>query len=125
MLVDTDILIWYMRGNTKAKSVINKMEQPAASHVTHMELVQGSRNKEELSAIRRFFDIREFMILPLSPAISQRAIFLMEEWCLSHGLLMGDALIAATALEHGLTLLTGNAKHYRFIPNISLSRFRP
>lgn len=125
MLVDTDVLIWHMRGSTKAKSAINKLEQPAASHVTHMELVQGSRNKEELSAIRRFFDIRGFLTLPLSPAISQRALFLMEEWCSSHGLFMGDALIAATALEHGLTLLTGNARHYRFIPNISLSRFNP
>ena len=125
MLVDTDVLIWYMRGNTKARTAIKKLAQPAYSLVTHMELVQGSRNKEEQAAIRRFFDIREFTALPVSAIISQRALFLMEEWCLSHGLLMADALIAATALEHGLTVLTGNVKHYHFLSNLSVSKFRP
>lgn len=125
MLVDTDVLIWYMRGNTRARAAINKLTQPAVSLVTHMELVQGSRNKAEQAAIHRFFSIREFTALPVSDIISQRALFLMEEWYLSHGLLMADALIAATAFEYGLTVLTGNAKHYQFLSNLSVSKFRP
>jgi predicted nucleic acid-binding protein len=36
----------------------------------------------------------------------------MEKLVLSHGLQLGDALIAATGLEHQLTLLTANAKHF-------------
>jgi len=40
--------------------------------------------------------------------ISHRALFLMEEWRLSHHLLMADALIAVTAIEYGLALLSGN-----------------
>ncbi|MEA2079353.1 MAG: type II toxin-antitoxin system VapC family toxin [Pseudomonadota bacterium] len=125
MLVDTDILIWYMRGNTRARTAIEKLAQPTVSLVTHMELVQGARNKEEQAAIRRFFDIRDFVTLPISDVISHRALFLMEEWCLSHGLLMADALIAATALEHGFTVLTGNVKHYQFLSNLCVSKFKP
>lgn len=125
MLVDTDVLIWYMRGNDKARKAILKLTHPAVSLVTHMELVQGARNKGELAAIRRFFDIHAFTVFPVSETIGQRALFLMEEWCLSHGLLMADALIAATALDHGLSVFTGNSKHYRFLPNISVSKFIP
>jgi len=38
----------------------------------------------------------------------------MDEWRLNHQILPADALIAATAIEHGLPLLSGNEKHYRF-----------
>ena len=42
---------------------------------------------------------------------------------LSDGLQLGDALIAATALEHQLSLLTGNAKHFSAIANLRVERF--
>ncbi len=49
----------------------------------------------------------------------------MEEWHLSHQMLMADALIAATAIEHGLSLLSGNGKHYRFLNMLKLKSFKP
>lgn len=51
-------------------------------------------------------------LLPVSEAITRRAIELMEAITWSHGLRMGDALIAATALDHGLSVLTPNVKHF-------------
>ncbi|MBP6676490.1 MAG: PIN domain-containing protein, partial [Vitreoscilla sp.] len=48
---------------------------------------------------------------------------LMEAMTLSHGLQMGDALIAATALEHGLPLLTGNVRHFAAIPSLLIEGF--
>jgi len=124
-LIDTDVIIWHMRGNVKAKKAITSIANPSMSIVTQMELVQGLRNKDELSALHRFVDQQQFMVLPLTEAISQRALFLMEEWRLSHGLLMADAMIGATAIEHGLPLLTANSKHYVFLPNITVKTFAP
>jgi predicted nucleic acid-binding protein len=47
----------------------------------------------------------------------------MEAMMLSQGLMMGDALIAATALEHGLPLLTGNVRHFAAIPLLLVEGF--
>jgi len=124
-LIDTDVLIWYMRGNEKARAAIRRMESPAISIVTQMELVQGLRNKAEKIALHRFLDAYNFKCYPITEATSQRALFLMEEWRLSHQMLMADALIAATAMEHGLPLLSGNAKHYRFLTALELETFKP
>ena len=125
MLIDTDVLIWHMRGNENARGAIYRIEHPAVSIITQMELVQGLRNKRELAVLHQFFDYRGFKVLPVNESISQRALFLMEEWRLSHQLMMADALIAATAMEHGLPLLSGNAKHYRFLTMLELNRFAP
>ena len=42
----------------------------------------------------------------------------MKKFYLSKGLRFLDALIAATALEHKLSLITGNLKHFRFIEGL-------
>jgi len=125
VLIDTDVLIWHMRGYEHAKKVITGMECRRISIVTRMELVQGLRNKEEQRVLHRFLDQKQFVVYPVSENISQHALFLMEEWCLSHHMLMADALIAATAMEYGLPLLTANTKHYGFLSNLTLKRFKP
>jgi len=48
----------------------------------------------------------------------------VEEHALKDGLQVADALIAATAREHGLILATGNVRHFRSIPTLSLKAFR-
>jgi len=124
-LIDTDIIIWHMHGNEKARDTIYKLENPALSIVSQMELVQGLRNKQEQTMLHRFLNQHAFEVLPVTTVISQRALFLMEEWRLSHQMLMADALIAATAIEHGLTLNSGNAKHYKFLTSLKLEVFKP
>lgn len=52
-------------------------------------------------------------------------LFDMEEFALSAGLELADALIAATACEHGLERRTANARHYRVVADLSLQVFRP
>ncbi|MCW7540066.1 PIN domain-containing protein [Aquabacterium sp. A7-Y] len=66
---------------------------------------------------------RGAVLLPLTEAITQRARPLMETLTLSHGLQMGDALIAATAQEHGLAVLTGNVKHFAAVPGSLIETF--
>ena len=50
---------------------------------------------------------------------------LIDRYALSHGLQLGDALIAATALEYGLTVLTANDKHFNAIEGLMVEVFTP
>ena len=112
MLVDTDVLIWHLRGHAQATRRLDRLDALTLSSVSYLELLQGMRNKAELIAVKKMLVRRAATLLPMSEAITQRAIALMESLTLSHGLQMGDALIAATALEHGLAVLTANVKHF-------------
>lgn len=125
MLFDTDVLIWYFRGNENAKKAFHATKDLAVSAVTVMELIQGSRNKEELRIINKFLHDNAVEIYLITPEISSQAIYLLETYTLAEGMEWGDALIAATALYHGALLLTANTKHYRFIKNMVINKFVP
>ena len=125
MLFDTDVLIWYLRGNDKASKLIQNTEIRQISAVVYMELLQGARDKGEIKAIRGFLKVAGFEIIPLSENIGHRASVYMEEYCLRTGMCMADALLAATAVENQSTLCTGNRKHYTAITEIELKVFRP
>jgi len=124
-MIDTDVLIWYMRGNIKAKEVIEKLNGFFISVVTYMELVQGMRNKSELTLLRSALRKWDVKILFINEDISAKAMFLVEEHYLSNSLVLADALIASTVVSNGLTLLTGNTKHYKVIKNLELEEFKP
>jgi predicted nucleic acid-binding protein len=64
-------------------------------------------------------------IFPVSAAVSDRAMQLIDTYALSHSLQLGDALIAATALEHGFTVLTANTKHFSPIDGLRIEAFMP
>jgi predicted nucleic acid-binding protein len=53
MIIDTDVLIWYMRGNEKAYEIIENSPPFFISVLTYIELVQGMRNKSELNNLRK------------------------------------------------------------------------
>lgn len=76
------------------------------------------RNKAELAALAEMLERRGATVLTLTEAITSQATGLMEALTLSHGLQMGDALIAATAQEHRLPLLTGNIKYFAAIEGL-------
>jgi len=125
LLVDTDVLIWYLRGNKKAFKTIENLESLNISVVTYMELVQGMRNKKELNSLRQALQAWNSKILYISEEISAKAMFAVEQHFLSHAMQLADALIGSTAVAHGLSLLTGNDKHYRIMKGVQVKRFRP
>lgn len=125
ILVDTDVLIWHLRGYAQATRRLDRLQALTLSAMTYLELVQGMRSKAELVAVKEMLQRRSAVLLPLSEAITQRGIALMESRALSHGLRIGDALIAATALDHGLTLLTGNDRHFAAISKLRIEAFAP
>ena len=125
MLVDTDVLVWYMRGNEKARKAIHRLPSFSISVVTYIELVQGMRNKEELAALRRAMRHWRAEVRHLDQEVSVRAAAYVEERFLSHSLQLADALVAATAAVGRLPLLTANDRHYRAISGLEIQRFRP
>ncbi len=90
-----------------------------------MELVQGMRNKRELNKLQADMQHWQVTVLPITEAISNRAVALVEQHFLRDHMLLADALIAATALEHRLTLATGNVKHFKAIKGLKLQPFVP
>jgi len=125
MLFDTDVLIWVLRGNAKAARFVDETENRQISVVTLMELLQGARDKHETRLIKRFVVDLGFRTLPLSENTGHRAVVYMEEYGLSSGLRVADALIAASAAENNLTLCSGDKSHYRAIAELELLPFRP
>ncbi len=119
-LCDTCILIDYLRGNSEVKSRLaaDREKGLGMSAVTYMELMVGARNKREAGIIRKAF--ADFEIIEISEAISIKARALIERFTKSHGLLIPDALIAATALETDVPLCTANVSDFRFIPDLVL-----
>ena len=125
MLIDTDVIIWYMRGNLTARETIAKHREFTISVVTYMELVQGMRNKNELAVLRKALKSWSTKIIYITEEISSKAMFYVEQHYLNHSMQLADALIGATAVSHGIPLLTGNAKHYKIVKDIKLSKFIP
>ncbi len=125
MLVDTDVLIWYLKGNENAYQVIENSSNFFISVVTYMELVQGMRNKKELNNLRKALHIWNAKILYISEEISAKAMFYVEQHFLSHSMQLADALIGATAIAYGNPVLTGNDKHYKILKDLKIKRFRP
>lgn len=123
MLVDSDVLIWHLRGYPKATRRLDELGVLTLSAVSWLEVLQGLRNKAELTAVKKMLVRRSAVLLPITEPITHRAIALMESLTLSHGLQMGDALIAATAAEHGMPVLTANVKHFSAVPGLVVEVF--
>lgn len=124
MIFDTDVMIWAFRGNTKALDAIDAAPERAISAVTYMELLQGVRNKKEMLSMKRFLATLGFATLPVTANVSSRAVTIMEMTALKSDLGVADALIFATALDTGDTLLSGNIKHFKEVPLLSAAVFR-
>jgi len=114
VLVDSDIVIEVLRNRNPAIrdswEVLGDAEVSVAySPVTAAEIWQGARPPES-TAIERLFSA--LACIPIDAAIGRQAGDFMRRFRPSHGLELGDALIAATASLHGLRLWTRNRKHY-------------
>jgi predicted nucleic acid-binding protein len=118
-LIDSNVLIDVSRGNAAAiKYVDGLAEAWALSQVTAMELIVGARDKRDLATIDGFLSL--YPVIPLSDSIGTGAYRLLKTYAKSHGLHVFDSLVAATAMEKALTLVTLNRKHYRMIEGLQL-----
>jgi len=125
VIFDSDVLIWFLRGDPEAAALVDSEREGSVSIVSVIEVLQGAKSNREMKEFNDYLRKRALQIVPLSATIGDLAATLMEEHALSTGIEFADALIAATARETGQTLATGNVRHFRSIPRLHLKPFRP
>jgi len=112
-LIDTDVIIDHLRGMELAKNFLWKIRSEEAgilfSVITKAELYSGVRPKEEKKIAGLLESMEE---VPIDGEIAVIAGRYRKRYHASHGLLLPDALIAASARETGTVLVTLNKKHY-------------
>lgn len=118
-LIDTDILIDYLRGLPKAIEVIeNEAAEASLSVMNVTELYQGIRNEKE--RLKLASTLSAFTILPITTEIAVQGGVYSAHYRVSHGSGLADCLIAATANEHGLILQTLHAEHYPMLSKVNV-----
>ncbi|HEY5267371.1 MAG TPA: type II toxin-antitoxin system VapC family toxin [Acidimicrobiales bacterium] len=113
VLVDTSVIIDYLRGQHGAEEVLERERLAAplhASEITRLEVLAGMRRNEE-GGTRLFLSV--FIWHPVDTLIAESAGELGRKWLASHRSIDGaDLAIAATAIVTGCELLTCNVKHF-------------
>ncbi len=123
MIIDSDVLIWHLRGNEKARYTIHKNIPFSISVVTYIELIQGMRDKKEMNVLTKQLANWDVDIIQINQDISARAMIYVEQYHHSSSMELADALIAATCVSNSEILITGNEKHYKIVPNIQIKKF--
>jgi tRNA(fMet)-specific endonuclease VapC len=130
-LIDSHVVIDHLADVPEASQLLSKLATDgiAISIITYMEAFQGvtrSPHPEEAYAKFRAF-IKSIPILPLSIAVAERCARLREILRTQNKRVNSralDLLIAATALEYNLTLVTKNTDDFKDIPDLPLSQPR-
>ncbi len=118
-LIDSDVLIDISRGKQTARGYVDGLPGGwAISQVSALELLVGARDKRDLADIDTF--LMACVIVPFLDHTGTKAYELLKMYTKSHGLHVFDSLVAATAMEAGLTLATKNRKHFDMIVGLSL-----
>lgn len=119
LLVDTCVLIDGLRAHPPAVKFLESLDFVCVSNVTVAELIEGCRNLAEQKKIEKL--LGDYLVVDLNENISQRALSLVKKFHRRFGLLLDDALIAATALEGKMTLATVDKKHFDSIDGLKIN----
>ena len=114
LLVDTDVLIDFLRGSDKAISFIQKFSsQIILSPIVVAELYAGVKGANELSILDNF--VSHFRVAPITKDIARAGGLYKRDFGKSHGVGLADAILAATVEKEKAELKTLNVKHYPMI----------
>ena len=119
-LVDTSILIDYLRGRPEAAEVLERERVAGplqASEITRLEVLAGMR-PAEASATRTLLSTLTWH--PVDADVTEAAGALGRQWLPGHHTIDGaDLAIAATALCTESRLLTRNVRHFPMFPSLT------
>lgn len=114
-LPDTNVFSKIFGNNLLVKQFVESLDA-AIDATIYIECLQGSKSNREKRVIEKY--LMRFPLLPITSASSIRAIELIRNYSNSHGLMLPDALIAATALENDLAVVTYNIDDFKFIQGL-------
>jgi len=118
-LIDSNVIIDYMADIIPAKGadfVENLFNtQFLISVITKIEVLGYNEFPQKMSDLRNFVSLSE--ILPLNETITEKTIELKRAF---RKMKLGDAIIAATAIDKNLILITRNVDDFKFIPNFKI-----
>lgn len=118
-LIDTDVMIDASRGRQGVAEIIDSYDYVTISIITAHELIVGARNQRDAESIDGL--IKTYALhTELDGRITGLAYELLKRHAKPDGLRTFDALIAATAIREGFTLVSRNRKHYQMIRELSL-----
>ncbi|HZG51438.1 MAG TPA: type II toxin-antitoxin system VapC family toxin [Pyrinomonadaceae bacterium] len=117
LLIDTDVLIDYLRGRAEAISYLESLTEPLLiSAMSVAELHAGVREGAERIALEQFLSV--FNVIPVDYAIAANGGLIRRDYGKSHGVGLADAIIASTAEFRKAELVTLNKKHFPTLSNI-------
>jgi tRNA(fMet)-specific endonuclease VapC len=130
-LLDTDTLSEVLKQRhpvvvRRAGAYLRQYQEFAFSAVTRYEVVRGLKAKKATRQLGRFQTFcQHSLILAITDAILDRAadLWVAARQAGSSGN-DADLIIAATALEHGRVLVTGNTGHFSWIPGLAVEDWR-
>lgn len=117
ILVDTDVLIDFLRGDDRAISfVFDNSSQIILSPIVIAELYAGVKGDNELSVLDKFISF--FRTVPIDSETAKAGGLYKRDFGRSHGVGLADALLAAAADKENAQLKTLNVKHYPMMGNL-------
>jgi hypothetical protein len=124
LLIDTDVLIDYLRGRAEAVGYLEGLTEPlSVSAVTVAELYAGVREGDERVALEQF--LAAFEVIPVDQVIALTGGLYRRDYGKSHSTGLADALIAATAESRQATLVTLNDRHFPMLAKVFVPYRRP
>ena len=118
-LLDSDILVEYLRNRPPALDYVDTLEgNLLISVITVAELIAGARNQFERQSIELFLSALE--VIPIDYTIARQGGLFRQQYKQSHGTGLDDALIAATAIQSNAQLVTFNRRHFPMIANLQV-----
>jgi predicted nucleic acid-binding protein len=111
ILIDTDVMVDFLRGHPKAAAIIQtSSNRIILSSIVVAELYAGVRGDDELNTLDNLISL--FRVIAVSPILAKAGGLYKRDYAKSHGIGLGDAIIAATADSENAELKTLNTKHY-------------
>ena len=111
ILLDTDVLVDFLRGHSKALAFVNaQSDRIILSSIVVAELFAGVRGDAEQVVLEDFISL--FRVIPVDTEIAKTGGLYKRDYARSHGVGLADAILAATAESENAELKTLNTKHY-------------
>ena len=117
ILLDTDILVDFLRGYSKAVSYVKAhTDRIILSSIVVAELYAGIRDNTELIELDELVSL--FTVVPVTPDLAKAGGLYKGDYKKSHGIGLADAIMAATAESQDAELKTLNIKHYPMLKGV-------